>query len=197
MSNFFISRELVKSDVPLKSNKHIEICVRSNVVSHATYDSAHLCQRGRIYGRRARPGLRTSTALARCAQLKIGVDACHYRLSGAPPHKNDGKILVFQSGNAIRAGKHSHEDALRCMFKYNQYVRQKCGMHHEWHTAIDNPNMVLSGRLKKKPSSSFKDHWRCNYTPKFPGVAVKTDDNCSTTPEVYPRSGELCNSSVF
>lgn len=183
----FFSRAVENSKVPELSEKHVEYCERSNVVSHSTYMSPRLSFRGRVYGRRSRPAIVNSSCLSRHSQIKSGVDACHYRLSGFPPERNDGKLLIFQSGNAIRAGKHSHEDALRCMFMFNKWVRKTCGMHHEWHTAIDTPNMVLSGRFKTKLSPRFKEHWRCNYSSKFPGVAVKTG-SC-TTPEVYPKSG--------
>ena len=119
--------------------------------------------------------------------MKAGVSACHFRINGCAGGRNDGKLLVFQSGNTIRAGKHSHEDALRSLFRFNQFVRRAGGVPHEWHAAIDHPNMVLSGKLAGRPREGFRDHWRCNYSQKFPGVAVKTGS--TTTPEVYPKSG--------
>lgn len=182
----FFSRDVAGSNIAELASKHMQFCERSNVVSHSTYESPRLSQRGRVYGRRCIPSIGSSAALARRSMIKTGVDACHYRINGYPAARNDGKLLVFQSGNAIRAGKRSHEDSLKCMFKFNQWVRRTCGSHHEWHTAIDNPNMVLSGKLKRPVSSKFKSHWRCNYSVKFPGVAVKT--RSSTTPEVYPKS---------
>ena len=166
--------------------KHFSKFTRSNIVSHSTYDSPRNAQRARVYGRVCRPSLGDTSKLARVSQLKAGVDTCHYRISAHPSSRNDGKILVFKSGNAIRAGKHTHEDSLRCMFSYNQFIRKMCNMHHEWHAAIDMPNMVLSGKLVRKPSAAFRTHWRCNYSSKFPGVAITTNE--ATTPEVYPRT---------
>lgn len=182
----FFSRKLAEDGTLEHCQEHIEFFTRSNIVSHSTYDSFRNAQRGRVYGRRCCPSLINTENLARISQLKAGVDTCHYRVSAHPSDRNDGKILVFKSGNAIRAGKHTHEDSLRCMFLYNQFIRKLCNMHHEWHAAIDMPNMVLSGKLKKQPSAKFKHHWRCNFSSKFPGVAVATNE--ATTPEVYPRT---------
>lgn len=178
---------MTRAGVVPENVPHIESFSRANVVSHSTYESHLPPQRQRVFGRRRRTRVPTTRALAKLSQIKAGVSACHFRINGCATGRNDGKLLVFQSGNTIRAGKHSHEDALRSLFRFNQFVRRASGVPHEWHAAIDHPNMVLSGKLAKLPSEKFKRHWRCNHTQKFPGVAVKTGS--TTTPEVYPKSG--------
>ena len=184
----FFSREINATDAAAKASNDFEFFERSNVVSHSTYESRR-CLLGIVYGRRRDPCIPSSAALARHSQIKAGVNACHYRINGYPSSRNDGKLLVFQSGNSIRAGKHTHIDAVRSMFRFNQWARRTASSPHVWHVAIDHPNMVLSGKLKTPPSSHFKSHWRCNYSVKFPGVAVKASSTC--TPEVYPKSGSF------
>ena len=180
-------RSLTCAGVEGDSVPHIRSFSRANVVSHSTYESSLPPRRQMVYGKRRRTSIPTTRALAMISQIKAGVNACHFRINGCASNRNDGKLLVFQSGNTIRAGKHSHEDALRSLFRFNQFVRRVSGVQHEWHAAIDHPNMVLSGTLEELPRRGFRDHWRCNYTQKFPGVAVKTGS--TTTPEVYPKSG--------
>ena len=181
----FFSRDVARSNAHRLADKHIKHCVRSNVVSHSTYASPRLSFRGVIYGRRCKPCIPNSSKLARHAQIKTGVSACHYRINGHPKDRNDGKLLVFQSGNAIRAGKHSHEDALLKMFNFNTWVRKTCGVHHEWHTAVDNPNMVISGQFKHMISHTIANDPACTKTSKFPGIQITVPSHLNSTPELY------------
>ena len=183
----FYTRDLERSGALKRAAAVLKTCQRSNVVSHSTYASPRRARVGVIYGRRQKTELSNTAALARVSQIKAGARTVHFRLSGYPPERNDGKMLIFRSGNMIRAGKHSHADALRCLFATNQYIRRLCKLPHVWHTGIDHPNMVLSGKLHRPPGEGFKSHYLCTSSPKFPGVAVKT--GAGTTPEVYCKSG--------
>lgn len=183
-------------------HKHITRLVRCNVVAHASYGDTSF--RTRVYGRRARSGLssRQCVALADNAVFKPGVVAQHMRFNTYPARKNDGKFLVFQpSSNAIRAGKHTIVDAVKGLIVFNAWMRRHCRASHVWHTAIACPNMVMSGKLRTRASGDSPthnsgaagralfdaNHWRCNSSPKFPGVAVQTSTRA--TPEVYPNTG--------
>lgn len=126
--------------------------------------------------------------LAMHAQFKSGSHlAEHIRINTYPTERNDGKLLVFDSSNTIRAGKRTQVDALRGIFKFNRWMRATCRSPHVWHTAIGCPNMVLSGKLSHIPSPRLTTHWRANSSEKFPGVAIQT--NTRATPEVYPKTG--------
>lgn len=168
----------------LRSINHVTRC---NVVSHATNVSMRLHQSTRVWGWAPPAVIKDKAPMLRHGVVKPGVDASHIRVSTWPPERNDGKMLMFHSGAVIRAGKSTHVDAVRCIFKFNQWARKKCRVRHMWHAAIGCPNMVLSGKLVHIPHHSFKDHWRCNHSAKFPGVALQTDERI--TPEVYPKSG--------
>jgi hypothetical protein len=178
-----VHKELTNTGVKIKASS----ISRCNVVGHASYVSPRTAQRTRVWGTACNAKLQNKFKLMKYATKKPGVGACHLRISTDSTRRNNGKYLVFDSSNVIRAGKHTHGDAVRCMFMFNAWLRKVCDTPHVWHTAIGCPNMVLSGKLLRKPPTSFKDHWRCNYSSKFPGVAVQTDERI--TPEVYPKSG--------
>jgi len=183
----FFSRDVHKHALNRATCGGIMHVTRCNVVSHATNVSSRLHQSTRVWGWAPDAEVGDKTALLAHGVVKPGVDASHIRVSTWPEKRNDGKMLMFHSGAVIRAGKATHVDAVRCIFKFNQWARKKCRQRHMWHAAIGCPNMVLSGKLAHPPPSRFKDHWRCNHSPKFPGVALQTDERI--TPEVYPKSG--------
>ena len=162
----------------------------ANVVSHSNYSCKMLHLRGRVYGRRPRPEL--SGASGNVSSMCIGKHGSrgrHFRVNACSDASHRGKYLAFQSSNTIRAGKRSHADAYLCTLRFNHWLRRSLQIHHEWHTALSSPNMVMTGTLRCPVPPSFRSHWRSNWSDKFPGVAVET--NSSTTPEVYPRSGKF------
>ena len=178
-----VHEELVKTKTTIKTSS----ISRCNVVGHASYMSPRTAQRTRVWGTAFSAKLKNKERLMKHATVKPGVGACHLRMSTDSSNRNNGKYLVFDSSNVIRAGKHTHGDAVRSMFVFNKWLRSVSKQPHVWHTAIGCPNMVLSGKLNTTPHPSFKDHWRCNHSSKFPGVAVQTDERI--TPEIYPKSG--------
>lgn len=90
-----------------------------------------------------------------------------------------GKILAFKSQhNIIRAGKHTHADALASCLLY------LCWSGHKgWPARIDTPNLVASARLATPPPASLKNHPRATHSTKFPGIAIKLAADVTT--EIY------------
>ena len=90
-----------------------------------------------------------------------------------------GKVLAFRSAaNLIRAGKHTHADALLSCLLFLKW--SKCG---RWPSRINAPNMVVSGALREHNINKFKSHAKATHSSKFPGVAIRLQ--CDTTTEVY------------
>lgn len=108
---------------------------------------------------------------------------------------DSGKILVFHNKrNIIRAGKHTHADALLSVLRFFQWSNCNEG---DWFTGIATPNSVLSGRFRGKPTSALKESPYVSFSDKFPGISVnvahaftalarenKTPETCCT-PEIY------------
>jgi hypothetical protein len=90
-----------------------------------------------------------------------------------------GKILAFKSQhNIIRAGKHSHADALASCLLYLCWSQQP-----GWPARIATPNLVASAQLALPPTPRLKNHPRATHSTKFPGIAIKLAANVTT--EIY------------
>lgn len=98
---------------------------------------------------------------------------CRYNLG------DSGKILAFRSKkNLIRAGKHTHADALVSCLLFLRWSGTTA-----WPARLNAPNMVVSGTLAAQPTAALKTHPRATWSAKFPGVAVKLPSG--TTTEIY------------
>jgi hypothetical protein len=115
--------------------------------------------------------------------MKKGTPSNHARINTIPANKNTGKYLAFASSNMIRAGKHTHAEAMTNTVAFCKWARTSDSTPYQWHTAMSAPNMVVSGKLTLPLPQNIKQHWRCTHTSKFPGIAIKTDGAC--TPELY------------
>jgi len=156
----------------VKTGGRIALCARQNVVLHASMKACpfrtHL--RGHV-GRNAKPRRKS----AQYSSAKPDSQFKHRRYHIA----NCGKILAFTSAeNIIRAGKHTHADALVALLLYMRW-----GGAGGWPARINTPNMVVSGKLDRPPNPSIKHHAKATHSKKFPGVAIRL--KCGVTTEVY------------
>jgi len=110
-----------------------------------------------------------------------------------------GKILVFHNKrNIIRAGKHTHADALLSVLRFISW--SNCN-NSGWFTGIATPNSVFSGEFKEPPAKSLRSCPHISFSDKFPGMSVNVShalsaitknpikQNCCT-PEIY-NSGKF------
>ena len=120
---------------------------------------------------------------------------CHTKLTTAL----GGKVLVFPTGNFIRAGKHTHADAVLGILDLMHWVGGSGRM--QWPTAFSVPNTVLSGKYATPISEAVRGHWRAVYTKKFPGIALTFDSLPGTTIELFLPKGKFivpgCSSGTF
>ena len=96
----------------------------------------------------------------------------HYRINTL----SDGKILVFGTGNVIRAGGCTHADSVLSVIKFALWVQMRLDVNALVHySCIQTPNMVLTGRYSDGHTPEHMiSGWRCTKTSKFPGIAITT-----------------------
>lgn len=184
----FFSRECsaLQTRLPARIKHRITHAACQNVVSHLTFHSPRLLTRQKIYGFKQQRPASNNQKMAPHVIVKNGIPCMHKRVNTSPSEKNYGKYLVFKSWNMIRAGKHTHADAMKNMFIFGNWACNSDSHTNNWHAAMSAPNMVVSGTIDTPFPEHIKTHWRCTHTTKFPGVAVQTDGGC--TPELY-KSG--------
>ena len=150
----------------------IESCTRQNVVLHAKMKGCPFKAT-----RRAKLGLASAALVYPPHFSSASPDSQfrHFRFDlGA-----HGKVLAFRSAaNLIRAGKHTHADAVLSCLLFLRWCKSAC-----WPALISAPNMVVSGKLTSRPSATLKAHPSATHSAKFPGVALRLPSK--TTTEVY------------
>ena len=171
--------------------------LRSNVVIHATVVGCQgrLVARDTIAGWCDEGGFSQNPRCAMATSTERDSPFCHTKLTT----KLGGKVLVFPTGNFIRAGKHTHADAVLGILDLMHWVAGKEKM--QWPTAFSVPNTVLSGKYKTPISNAVKKHWRAVYTKKFPGIALTFDSLPGTTIELFLAKSKFivpgCSSGAF
>lgn len=147
----------------------------------------------RVYGMNRVCGKNVGKLLSRVRDMSIvncddqAARFAHYRINTL----SDGKILVFGTGNVIRAGGCTHADSVLSVIKFALWVQMRLDVNALVHySCIQTPNMVLTGRYSDGHTPEHMiSGWRCTKTSKFPGIAITTAYN--STPEVYPGSGKF------
>lgn len=86
--------------------------------------------------------------------------------------KNHGKLLIFRTGDIIRAGKHTHGDAVTALYAFVRWASQGTSASISWPTTVSVPNTVCNAAYTTAINSAVKDHYRATHTPKFPGIAL-------------------------
>lgn len=103
-----------------------------------------------------------------------------------------GKMLVFGSGNIIRAGKYTHADAICCLLAFFRWARaQMPTMTTLWPGAISMPNSVLTGQFTTKLDASIKTNAAATSSLRFPGISIALK-NCTDniTPELFTKDAK-------
>lgn len=141
---------------------------RSNVVLHSTVaaDTPRSIAATELVGtrQRAQPIVQGKLIMAASASGAAG-PFTHQRVHT----KNAGKILLFSTGNVIRAGRHTHGDAVRGVMEFILAIGG-------WPTAMSVPNTVVSCQYKTPISEQVRNDWRAVCTTKFPGIAITFAD---------------------
>jgi hypothetical protein len=104
-----------------------------------------------------------------------------------------GKLLVFSTGNIIRAGKYTHADAVACLLAFFKWARgQATELHSLWPSAIGMPNAVLTGQFNTPMLSTIKHHATAMSTDRFPGISIQIPSYCgeNITPEIFLKASK-------
>jgi len=179
-----------------KCHDKIDFLRRTNVVLHASSKAVRGKRRSvssRVYGMNRVCGKNVGTLLSRIQDMAIvncddhAARFAHYRVNTP----SDGKILVFGTGNVIRAGGCTHADSVLSVIKFAHWIQMRVRSNALVHySCIQTPNMVLTGQyVGGRTPEHMITGWRCTKTSKFPGIAITTAYN--STPEVYQGSGKF------
>jgi hypothetical protein len=107
---------------------------------------------------------------------------------------NHGKLLVFSTGNVIRAGKYTHCDAVGCLLAFFRWARgQDSVLNAMWPAAISTPNAVLTGQFVSPINPSFKHHAKATCSNRFPGISVQLPEQAGgdrVTPELFLKDSK-------
>lgn len=154
---------------------------RINTVVHATVkECGRSVQTATLLGRRRKPAELQSPKMLAAAVVDTKTPFSHKKL-----YTNRGKLLIFDTGNVIRAGRHTHSDATVAVLKALQWANAP------WPTAIAAPNTVCCGQYKQPvPIQAARDHWRTNWTPRFPGVAVLFKEMPNVTVQFFGKDSK-------
>lgn len=176
-----------------KTFRNIESQMMTNVVLLATLPrSQHSCSRHSAVYRASCPAqIRTSAALAAYSHEPPRTSATHYRIAVAQGPA-EGKYLVFGTGNIIRAGKHTHADAVAKTSRLIIALKASGVLHPNVHPAVMScPNTVVTGMFTGKvDQASLEADWRVNSSKRFPGRSVSIKDS-KIVPEIYASDGRF------
>lgn len=176
----------------LIKNKHIDrkwqYLKRSNIVHHtSTRPSKNSYLFNATLYRNPPPiGLRACPLL-----VAANLDASkgrnpHYRIRTCP---NDGKFLIFGTGNIIIAGTKSHSSAALASARMMQLLsKESPGSEVLWPSLHSAPNAVITGQLVHTVNPSIRASPLVNVSAKFPGIAIRVKKK-GITPELYLRRG--------
>ena len=171
-----------------------------NVVAHASatqesMNSHRLYLHNRIFRACAPPDTKTNANLMPYGSNRMAGKQSHYRLNSARAtgHKpriaycEAGKAFCFGGGAIIRAGRHTHPHAIWGTLEFFFLFTKLANPEHpsKWLSAIQAPNMVVSGKLKHLISPDIVSDPSCTKTPKFPGIQIAVPDHLNSTPELY------------
>jgi hypothetical protein len=154
---------------------------RSNIVHHASIQTKKeaAARLASIYRCNFGSTLQTVGTLARMNLDATVGKTSHYRLRVG----NDGKLLVFGTGNLILAGMLTHASACTSITRFLRHLTrlQQTPMWPSIHSA---PNMVVTGQLKTFISPKVRNDILCNCTDKFPGIALNVSMK-GCTPQLF------------
>ena len=165
--------------VDIKNKGRFKFLRRSNVVIHASLKQTEQCiSRDTLIGKPA-PSINTNPRMQMASSRETGSPFCHNRVTTAM-----GKILVFSTGNMIRAGRHTHGDAIYSIMSFLRWVAGPTGR-MRWPLAMSTPNTVLTGMYDVPIDPAIKKHWMAVFTSKFPGIALSPKSLDGMTIELF------------
>lgn len=173
--------------------RFIESQMMTNVVLLATLPrGVHASSRhSSVYRGSSPAAISTSTALAAFSHEPPRSAATHYRVavSHGPA---EGKYLVFGTGNIIRAGKHTHADAVSKTARLIVALKQSKVLHPNVYPAVMScPNTVITGKFDGKiDQAKLEADWRVNSSKRFPGRSVSIKGS-KIVPEIYASDGRF------
>ena len=171
-----------------RSNGPFRWLKRSNIVHHMSLRvPAHIyAYRTALYRLPPPTGINTIGVLA-SANLECTVGKrAHYRIRTI----DDGKFLIFGTGNIILAGKRSHASACVSAGRMARLIsKHDAASRTIWPAVHSSPNAVVTGALTAPVSPAIKNETALvNFSNKFPGIALTVTAK-SVTPELYLKRG--------
>lgn len=171
----------------------IQSQIMTNVVLLATLPrSANSCRRqAAVYRGSSPPSIATSASLSAFSHEPPRTNATHYRIS-VSSGPAAGKYLVFGTGNIIRAGKHTHADAVAKTARLILELRNGGVLSPRVYPAVMScPNTVVTGKFKDPVDQNLLEaDWRVNSSKRFPGRSVSIK-NSKIVPELYASDGRF------
>lgn len=128
--------------------------------------------------------LRTCRVLAAANLEQTNGNFAHMRIRT----QNNGKFLIFGTGNVILAGRKTHASACLSSLRMSALLSKHCDNSVAlWPAVHSAPNSVVTGQLTSSISPSIKkSSIHTNSSSKFPGIALSVKEP-GVTPELYLR----------
>lgn len=178
--------------VPLLFTRHLSLNVARNILAHLQRQNVVM----HVVFRKWPHRMTVRSAIRRRRYMPHGTTDPVMRAAATDPSSpfehnkfnlgRYGKILQFhRNKNLIRAGKHTHCDALYSTIRFIQWTRTS-----DWFVQLTAPNAVVSGKFAATLCSTVKDHPASTHSAKFPGIAIKLNST-RCTPELYLKSGSF------
>lgn len=166
-------------NVKISNQGRLKFLRRSNVVIHVSLKQTTQCMRRDTLIGKPAPDIAANPRMLMASSRETGSPFCHDRVTTPL-----GKILVFSTGNMIRAGKHTHSDAIYSIMSFLHWVRGSKGR-MRWPLAMSTPNTVMTGMYTMPIHSAIKKHWMAVHTSKFPGIALSPKSLDGMTIELF------------
>lgn len=169
--------------------KGVSYLTRSNVVLHASIGAKNglSYRRARIIGAATVHTVPAHPVFEQLSQQGASSPFTHFRFHT----KRHGKLLVFKTGNIIRAGKSTHADAYNALIIFMRWVRTLVpGLAAMWPCAVSLPNSVWTGQFLAPISAGLKQHPRATYSDRFPGISYRLKTNTTVTPEIFLKASK-------
>jgi len=154
---------------------------RTNTVVHATVkESGRSVQRATLLGRRRKQSELFTERMRATAVIDTKTPFSHSKL-----YTSRGKLLLFETGNMIRAGRHTHADAVVAVLQTLRWAGAP------WPTAMAAPNTVCCGQFSTPvPTDVAREHWRTTWTSRFPGIAVPFKELPNVTVQFFGKDSK-------
>lgn len=95
-----------------------------------------------------------------------------------------GRLLLFKTGNLIRAGKYTHGDAINSVLSFVMWANKRANT-VVWPATLSCPNTVCSSEYTSKMPEEVKQHWRASWSARFPGISFTFPQAVGVTTELF------------